>query len=459
MRKSLFFFTPATLALAALAACESDPAGGSPSLDLDSGLADWTAPPTPDASPTPDAAPDAPVVPSVSVTVLGHAGPKSGVRVVFHDSNGAVLETKLTGNDGKATRTGETPAMASALIAVGDYERRIVTWTGVEDGDDLQVLADEEEAHLGMYSVTFANMPDASIFTVENPCERNESYGTATELPLFSHCARATNAVLAAARPFQGNPTAYAYKKGNPPITDGGTGAITLDDWKTPGTFTLNVANRPVEGWFYASLLEIADGAPFENSWSNWDESEKVTYSIAPGFADAYQASVVFEDDIRAERRIGTRVAAGSSTVTVDCANLLPALETAVLDTTTPRRPVVTWTSAAPLTGSDGGVIHFAFTGPTERTHSWTFVVPGTATTVTAPAMPTEAEEFLPPEADSGVPSFFEQPRVLFLESNAIPSYASFRKQQGLFLDRSNRVPVLPANGTFRTTSWFEVPR
>jgi len=463
MRKSVLLFAPTTLALAlaALAGCETDSPGGSPGFQFDSGVADWTPPPTTttDGGATPDAAPDAPVVPSVSVTVLGYAGPKAGVRIVFHDASGAVLETKLTGNDGKATRTGETPAMVSALIAMGSYERRIVTWTGVEDGDDLQLLAGEEEdAMIGMYNVTLANAPDVSIFTVANACDRNESYGTATELPLYRSCARAQNAVLATGRPFQGAPTAFAYKKGNPIVTDGGTGAITLDDWKSPAAFTLNVTNRPAEGWFDASLLEIADGSPFENHWSNWDDNGAVTYSIAPGFADAYQASAMFEGQAGAERRIAKRVAAGSSNVTLDYATILPALESADLDTTNPRRPVITWTPTAPLTATDGGVIHFTFYSQ-EVMRSWTLVVPGNVTTVTAPAMPTEAEDFLPHAEDAGVSSSFAPPRLMFVESDAIPSYASFRKQQGLLLDRSNRLPVLPADGTLRTTSWSDIPR
>jgi hypothetical protein len=268
--------------------------------------------------------------------------------------------------------------------------------------------------------------------------------------------------VLATARPFQGTVAAYAFKKGNGAVTDGGTGSITLDAWRAPTPFALSLTNAPGEVFFESSLLEIADGAGFRNGWGEY-EGTTVTYPVAPGFADAYQASVAFEESGR-ERRLAKRVAPGTPNVDLDYTAMLPEIEDTNLVTTNPQRPVVSWSSTAPLTATDGGLVHVRFSGPQERTYAWTFVVPGNATTVTAPAMPAEAEEFLPPGPDSGEQASFRIPRVIFVEGDAIPSYAAFRRQQGLFLDHTSsfngqQLPVLPANGSYRTTSWDVVPR
>ncbi len=460
MRKLLFLFTPVTLAFFTLMACESDSPGGGPTPSLDSGLPD--APPSTDGGQQADATPDA--APSVSVTVTGGAGPKAGVRVVFHDANGAVMETKLTGNDGKATHTGATPSMVSALVVNG-RDHQIVTWTGVELGDDLQLGATGSEESLGMYSVTFSGQPDgASIIDVEGPCGSNFSYGTATELPMYGYCSRAQNAVLATARTYSGKILGHAFKKGNAAISDGGTGSIVVGDWTEPSSLALSVDNVPVDTSYNADLLEVADGAGFRNTRAEWGDFS-VTYPTATGFAEAYQASVMFGGS-GAERAITKRMAPGPK-VSFDYDDLLPRIEDATVVTTDPRRPVASWTTSASTAGTDGGLVRLSFSGPDDSgTYAWTFVVPPGATTVTAPAMPVEAESFLPPAVDSGVEASFGVPKVLLLEADVLSGYAAFRRQQGALLGSdlmfgfgAISLPVLPTNGTYRTTSWAVVPR
>jgi len=462
MRKLVFLALPA-LALAPLMACEDDSVGGGPSPTFDAGLSDWSAPPTTFDGSTPDATPDAPVVPAVSVTVTSVAGPKADVRVVFHDASGAVLDTKLTGGDGKATHTGATPAMVSALVMSGS-RHDIVTWTGVEDGDDLQLRADESGEEVGMYSVALSSMPDGGvgIIDVESPCSDNQTYGTATELPMYRYCTRAQNAVLATARTYSGTVVSHAFKKGNPGVSDGGTGAITLGDFKAPSSFSMTVANLPGESRFDATLLEIADGAGFRNRWDSW-EGSTVTYPTATSFAEAYQATASF--GIFGTARAITKRIAPAASVEFDYADLLPAIESAVVDASNPRRPVVSWEAAAPTTDADGGLVRFSFSGPEGWDYSWTFVVAPGATSVTAPAMPPDAESFLPPAPDSGVDAMFSPPKILVVEADVLPGYAAFRRQQGVVLGpeamylNDGTLPALPVNGTFRTSIWAEVPR
>lgn len=454
MRKPtlLLLLGPAALALLPLTACENDsPGGAGPNLSMDGSVATFDA----TTSPFDATTPDAPAGPSVSVTVDDSRGPKAGVRIVFHDANGAVIETKLTGADGKATHTGPTPSMASALLAAGQ-QPHIVTWTGVEDGDELHVRDEDTEEMIGIYQVTFSSFEDsgANQYFVASPCGTNMSYGTATELPLYRRCAGSQNAVLATGRRFSGNVTGHSFKKGNATVSDGGTGAITLGDWKAPSTLMVNVENDPADGSFDARLLEVADGAGFASRLRT-AEGSHFTFSIATGFADAYQASIAATDATDSLRTIAKRFAPSAS-VTLDYAGLLPSIDDASLDTSNPRRPVVSWTAGSSA-GTDGGLVQLSFLGSQNTFRYWTLIVPPGSNTVTAPEMPAEADSFLPFAPDSGMESYFRVPEVLFLEADFLPSYASFRSRHHELLGLPRgfydfNLPALPTNGTCRTT-------
>jgi hypothetical protein len=92
---------------------------------------------------------------------------------------------------------------------------------------------------------------------------------------------------------------------------------------------------------------------------------------------------------------------------------------------------------------------------------SWTFIVPPTATSVTAPQMPAEASSWLP-DNDAGAP-FFDDPEVEFGESDAIPGYREFRAGEGLVVP--NREPLedmtllMPTNATLKVTGWKQLPQ
>jgi hypothetical protein len=457
MRK-LLFLVPPTLALTAFAlvACEDDTGGVSPDFSFEAGLPD-TSSPAFDAGPAPnvDAAPDAPAVPTVSVTVTDFTGPKAGVRVVFHDATGAVIETKLTGSDGKAIHTGTTPAMASALLE-NDHSRRIMTWTGVENGDDLQVREDGGEAafeHVGSYDVTMQPFDGGvSRYRVQGSCGEDRPYGTTTSLQLYRHCSRPKSSVLATAELWGTGVIGHAFKKGVASVADGGTLVVTTDAWQVPTDLALTVEHLPAQESFNAELLEISEGTGFDNGSTAY-ANNTVTFKTATGFAEALQTSVWFS----ANRRITKRFAP-AATASVDYDTLLPPISNANVAHENPLRPVVSWD---PINVADGGVVRFWFSkGDDGFDYEWRFVVAPGSKEVTAPAMPDEAAQFLPFPADAGTASSFGWPEVLFVEADVLPGYTAFRRQQGTFigLDTNLRgeLPALPINGTFRTTAYFD---
>lgn len=461
MRKLAYLVAPSAAVLA-LIACQDDAPGNGGGFSLDGGLIgfDASSPPTdatfPDA-PASDAEPDAPVVPAVSVTVLDAKGGKAGVRVVFHDAAGEVIDTKLTGADGKAVHTGVTPAMASALLE-SEGRRRIYTWTGVEDGDDLRVRAEGGDAPLGDYLVTLPTLyENAGMYRVSGPCGNVFVYGTGASLPLYEGCARAQNPVLVTARTFSGTPLAHAFKKASPISADAGTASVVVGAWAPPSPLTVSVAGLPAQVSFNPTLLEISGGVGIDNPTASI-EGSSVVFQTAASFADAHQASISVRDGGSfASQRTLTRRFAPAATATLDYATLLPLVTGASVDRTTPRRPVVSWEGSTAST--DGGLVQFSFGGPDNFDYEWTFVVAPGTNSATAPAMPVEAEAFLPVDNDE---TFFGVPRVLFVEADVLPAYAAFRGQSvatfGADLHGGFSAPAFPANGTYRTTGFFLVP-
>jgi hypothetical protein len=78
--------------------------------------------------------------------------------------------------------------------------------------------------------------------------------------------------------------------------------------------------------------------------------------------------------------------------------------------------------------------------------------------------MPAAADAWLPHAAnDAGAASSFGLPEVTFVESDLLPSYTEFRRDIGRLIPltstsgRDSRA-VLPANGSLRATSFYNVP-
>ena len=466
MRRAALVLGPFTLLTGAIFACESDPDGnGGPAFLLDGSAPSFDAGQQPfdSSTPTPEASPDAPPgPPAVTISVTGRGGPKANVRVVFHAANGAVLETKLTDATGKAKSSGTTlPAMASALLG-NTYQRHIVTWTAIEDGDVLAVRDPDQgdgetESMLGRYDVTMpAPFDDAG--TSRYDIHAADCYGfsqaTTATIDLYPSCVRGDkSSVLVRALDPDNNIVGHAYKKSLAVPTDGGTVPVATGQWANAGTVTVSATN--VTGSPSVELLEIADGHGYTDGYSHSLDSEThtETFPTATGFAEALQASIhLFSNNGR--QTIARRVAP-TATITFDGSLALPPIISASVSGTDARRPALTWTSPS-TAGTDGGIVRIHVWG--EPRYTWTFVVPPGSTSVNAPAMPPEADSYLPPVTDAGAEDTFDPPEVTFIEADVLPSYAAFRQQQGVFAPPGTSIsfglPAMPVNGTYRSTSW-----
>jgi len=471
LRRSFALLAPTSLAALAIFACEED-SNPPPQTILipETGVSDTNQPPITTDSSTdaslPDALPDVvadgPKPATVTMTVTSYKGPKQNVTIVFSDATGAILESKTTGADGKATSsTATAPAMVTVLGGTTD-SRQLFTYTGVEGGDALSFVDQEPIVPIGTYTVTYPSPFPSSYRKIlsSNGCE-NTTFGDVNPgtLEIDSSCVRQQMTVLVAAVGDGFSADDYAYKKANAlPPSDGGSSSITTSAFATSSKTALTLLNIP-NGWEDGhEFFQIADGFGYRSTNNGSFSSPQYTY--AAGFADAIQAHV-FREEGASFRIVGKRVAPVAA-MSLDFNDLLPQLTAATLDANDARRPSVTWTSASPLaTAVDGGAVQLVFTGPQDANYSWTFMVAPGATSVKAPVLPAAAEAWLP-VADGGAAVYRAQPEVIFFETDLVPSYAVFRQQPGVNVDqyiRNRGGAALPQNGTIRVTRFFDGPR
>lgn len=466
------------LAAGLLFACEDDTSnGGGGTFDPDSGT--YQPPPTttptneagtdsatPDASDGSDA--DAGPQP-LTVTVTRGNGPAVGVEVVFHDATGAVIGTATTDAAGKVVNTGPVPAQVSALLGGGSH-RRIHTWTGVEDHDQLFVADSYSAAGqdaTGRYDVTLPGKFQAATRyrLLTGPCSGMAETQDAPEpvqLFLRLKCQRPQVSILARAFDDVASETAFAFKKGNAPVVDGSTVPLTLANWAAPATTTLDAKNIPQDWVGYGSLLEIEGGLGFfadENILLA--NNQPVTVDVANGFADAHQFTGALMNGTR-RTSITKRSSSTVTSTMLDFGSMLPEIPEVEIDTADVVRPTASWSPAASLSGTDGGGVLLQWVDDRPRDFVWTFAVAPGATSVKAPAMPIDAADWVP---DAG--SEFGEPEVFFVEGDALSGYAQFRGEAGRIVPMDdvydlNRIDqiVLPQDGTLRATSHvFVQPR
>jgi hypothetical protein len=464
MRKIVLLLGPAVASLA-LFACE-DSGSGSPGIFTTDSAPFETSPPGEGG--LPDVAVDAPAVPgSVTVNVVRGAGPAAGVIVVFHGATGAVLETKTTGADGKATSSaGTTPSQATALLG-GEGTRRIVTWTVVQPGDEL-LVRDFGVSGSASYDITTQGIfAGATSMNASIGSCMGSGITSPISMYLTSDCVRPTTAILARAfGPTAPEPVAYAFAKGKPAPSDAGAGSATVGAWLTPTSTMVTPKNLPAEARASSALFEIADNLGIENTTGVINRlTGATTFSIAPGFADAHQAAVRVEPDQvpGAQLTIAKRGAPAANT-DIDFAAPLPTINGATLVAANLAQPQVDWTTlgGTPLSATDGGSVFLIWYDRNETYGTWTLIVPPNATTAKAPALPAAAAAWAPHGAnDAGDDAvLFDVPTVVFAEADALPDAAAYRRQIGLVLPPRGYSPdsraILPAAGTIKLTSFTE---
>lgn len=468
MRRFAVLAGPVAVAMLAFA-CEDDPEGQGGVQFPEAGTIDTSRPTqssdarapdsgTPDGSEADGA--DAAPAPVTIVTSTRNGPLSTGVTVVFHDATGAVIETKAPGPDGRASSTGATPAMASAIIDDGGLDRFIYTWTAVQAGDVLPVVARLGDPFATLDVSLMAPFGGAVTYDALVGACGNSGDGNAA-IPVLVHdsCVRGTGkAVLVHAYDDTLTHVASAFAKGVTVPADGGTAAVTTGAFAAPSDVTFKATSTPgLPPSLAGRLHQIASDTAIPVV-ANFDPGGTATVKVAPGFADAYQAQIAFPgSDPGSSFVFGSRLLP-TATVTIDASQRLAAITGVLLNPANKKRPVITW-AAGDLSTSKGGVIRLNRSDGLKggKRTFWSFVVAPTATTVTAPALPASADALLPSE-DAGVngPAPWLPPWVDFADSDLVADYAAFRKLHGVVLPLLGDPLdiVLPQAGSLRITRY-----
>jgi hypothetical protein len=472
MNRSTAFVLVSSLGVAAastILACE-DTSSQSPDYDAGAYDASFQAP---EAS-TPDSfVPDAPqeAAPSNTATVLvTKAGaPDPGVTVVFEDAAGNLVGSAVTGADGKASNVVVAGSQITVLFGAAG-SRQLITYLGVKPGDVLNVV---ERAPRSVTITTPASTSGGSptVLAGNFNCSTNAvstGPGTPVLIDLQPECITGTTFPVLGTLFSSGR--YFSFKKDITPAASGGTTVSGLSSWALGTPFTLDVTNAPTVPGTNANayLGQIANlqSASFgsEGALTLAGGAGTATFSVATGYADAYQGDVEFVDYPSGLGYIrvlsfSKRIAAPASAQTLDLApGVLPQL-TGITRTGT-TRAVVAWTAAASLATTDSGVVSVTWSQPIDggsaENVEWTFIVPPDTLTLTLPQLPGQFSAFAPDAS-----SAFAPPSIGFFESDLVPSYDVVRAQAAAFgLTRvplgafsTAQVPALPANGTLRITA------
>jgi hypothetical protein len=436
----------------------------------------------------PEAAVEAGPAP-VTVTVVNHLGPESGVYIVFQDVNGNVVDTATTNDLGQVTQllgaatqvtalTGAAPPMVTGLSAAvrrgvaadsGETDAAVevipspatvnlVTVQGVEPGDNLS-LFDPSDTTESSATINVDSVPDGGPGGTQSyvvsaggcPLDGYSNAALPLELGLTSNCeSNGTFPVLVLA---QAGPDAgyavigYTWQDGNTIPLDGGMANVVMTGpWETATTTqTITAENIPSTGLPYSVYSELANNVATpstEGLAGTGMSTVAVTFAGHPAFATAVQNEVGQTsngDGLFAQTAIATRGPfVGDSGVTLDLSTALPLINWVVQDAGFPTsdaavppsgQPYAAWgTDAGSLASVSGVVVQFSWYDEGENGQNygtWTIVAPPTATSVTAPALPPQLSLW-------GVaPSvyFNQAPIVAAVQSSALPTYTAFRNQ------------------------------
>jgi hypothetical protein len=286
-----------------------------------------------------------------------------------------------------------------------------------------------------------------------------------------------------------GQEIAYTYQTGNEVSPDGGlpdgdsTLPVLVSRAWTPSTAfetvtATNIPPPPVDGGpgfeVMPAYVEVAGGVappnvPGTNLTTNDAGSESEQFVIHAGYPDFVQAGVdVFSDSNDVFQYVGgaTRSAppTASQSVSFDLSTL-PLITGASLDTTdagTPLQPSVTWTTApGSVSAANGIYVSTQWYGSvvteagTEYTNgTWTILAPPNATSVHAPALPSQVAAWAPPAGATWV----DLPRVAIIQASFLSGYAGLRAVVGtlpLLQGYEITVPLLPVNGTLYVSAIY----
>ncbi len=434
-----------------------------------------------DAQPLSDAGVDAPPdasVAGVTVSVTSSTGPSANVLVVYGDSSGAVLATETTSAAGLASHV--VPAGSQVTVLLGAAPQlRLTTILAVAPGDTLTVVDDTSASQGFTGSLQIESIPPSApvgtaLFVASIGSCSSELGSAPATVSLQGDCvSKGHFPVLLEALDDSAKPIGFAFLKSGDLATDGGIPSVAIPaPWVTTTTKqSVTTTNVPADLTVSTGYSEVTAGVSLQSSRLAGGAAlvPDVTSDFVEhlGYPDFVQREVGVQRSVPGGGRSVTAIAeraappSADGTSTYDLATLLPNITGVTLDRTSVTRPLVTFTSASPLTAADGAIARLTFRQTDDAgqpaTVIWTIVAPASATSIATPLLPAAAAAWTPSDQAQ-----FEAPSLAFVDATFVAGYPAARAGFGTIdptanLSRNittNVIPPLPVAGTLRISGY-----
>jgi hypothetical protein len=377
--------------------------------------------------------------------------------VVFHDFDGAVLDVKRSGSDGRAVSRTPAKQVTVALQSGGNYPRLVLTTVaGVEAGDELTVVGSESDtpdppvAHVTVRVPPLANADRYDVGTVRATIKSKTP--DAIAIPVFGGDLDAQSTFALVARGHTPLGDRYLADR-HVRLTQGGP---TFFEWNGP--------------WLEGERIAVAVKHSAQDRGPGHQDSDGVAVSVLVGEREAFRAImdsspdyvaippgladdlVVFGfanltiDDHIFNRWLVAERGHVSSAFSVDL-SALPAVS-AHIDVTTPQQLVVQWSATHDGIVGVQAMVHTSLGATAFPYVSWTFIAPPAQREARAPQLPPELAAQLP--TTWSAPGHFGLLSVEVTDGDAVPDFAAYKRITALKGD------AVPIRGHVRRSTYVE---
>lgn len=368
---------------------------------------------------------------SVVVSVEQGGTPLGGVDVVFHDADGAPLQSAVTSAGGQVSAELAAGSMVTVLPPSGP----IRTITGLEPGDRITVsVGDQDPPAFASIEASFEGpVSGAASYVVHLGCASETAVAPdpiSVAFPASCRSADDTVDVFAVARDGTNAYLATTYVKGVAAPTRGEVIDVALPAWDmNPETFTLTLSNVPAD----AAKDPSASGGPVSSGLARTLPrdllGDAVDFGTEADFSEAQayevsldQTSVIGAQTIASTRVESAHVAVAGAHALDLASDLMPQIDVS-LDAADPSRPAASYATSAP-SGAVAASVRFEYADPAPVAWEILGEASGSAR---APALPTDlADRWAPPSAaDIAV-------TVSAVRSSELAGYAAVRQSGSL---------------------------
>jgi len=390
-----------------------------------------------------DAGPDAPAVGLVSVTVIVGTAPQTGAVVVFSDAAGKVIATQTTGADGKASQMMAAGGSVTCDPTGGTGTSHTVeTVFDVQPGDQLVLGAPQAAFPVsnadGTVGVTVLGgaVGNAASYRINlggYNCSSTSATTGAQNVPVMTSCLNSAGTfdALAIAVDANNQMLAYSVSTSLTPPGAGNTTSITMPAWRYDfATHNISFTNAPANATVNGQFLLKHDVAYFQLDLPALTLTSSGTGTLAIPYPKMLGTTVNYQI-------YATGAVTGGLTPVgqLDVVSPVASLTDQHADFTMPPRvlarevyvppgdsvPTVEWVTAAPSTGTSGGIVQMQWSSPTDQ-WIWAAAVPPGSTKVRFPDLPDVLATDRVTEDQA-----FSSAAVVFAEGSLFASATAFR--------------------------------